>query len=207
MPVSTSTVSAASSVSAPQGFSGISNQSLIAASQMMATLDALGAKLAQKNEDANTLRNMKNLATALDGFRSNGVIKLTKTDKDGNEIVDTEKVQYLLDFIQANNQLYKDDPSNQISAFDGGKAGAGSVTVAQLNQFDLKINNISLFAKETATAALGSLDNQITAKLGLIEKDTIELNKVGNSYKNLVGLSAAMIDMLTKIMENILQRM
>ena len=207
MPVATSTVGGASSVSAPQGFSGISNQSLIAASQMMATLDSLGAKLQQKNEDADTLRNMKTLATALDGLRSNGVVKLTKTDKSGNEVVDTEKVQYLLDFIQANNKLYKDDPSKQIAAFDSGNADASTITVAQLNQFDLKINNISLFAKETASAALGSLDNQITAKLGLIEKDTIELNKVGNSYKNLVGLSAAMIDMLTKIMDNILQRM
>ena len=200
-------VNSATTVAQSTGFSNISNQSIIASTQLMASINAMGEALQQKNEDAEKLRQMKDLATALDGLRNNGAIKLTKLDASQNEVVDVEKVQYLLDYIKLNNQIYRNDPGNQITAFDSGNAQASGITVANLNAFDLKINGISLFSKETASAALSSLGNQITAKLGLIEKDTIELNKLGNGYKNLVDLSAAMISMLTKIMDNILQRM
>lgn len=200
-------VNSAASATQLTGFSNISSQSLIASTQIMANINAMGEALQKKNEDAQTLRQMKDLATALDGLRSNGVITLTKLDANQNEVVDVDKAKYLLDYIQANNELYKDDPDNQIKAFGSGKTPVGDISVADLKAFDLKINGISLFSKETATAALSSLGNQITAKLGLIEKDTIELNKLGNGYKNLVDLSAAMISMLTKIFDNILQRM
>lgn len=208
--LSTSATSGTSGASAPEGLSGTSNQAMIAASNVLALVTEMAVKLQQKNEDASTLRQMKTLATALDGLRSDGVVKLTKADKDGNEVVDVNKVQYLLDYIKANNQNAQVDPDSkmiQITAFNGGNAKAADITVEQLKQFDLKVDGISLFAKETASSALSALGNKISAKLQMIEKDGIDLTKNTNNYKQWVGVSAALIDMITKIMDMILQRM
>lgn len=203
----TSNVNGANGVNATTGFSRISNECLTSATQIMASIDELGAKLERKNQEATSLRDMKDKATAMDGGRVNGVITFTKRDASGNEVVDVDKAQNLLDYIKFNNEVFKDEPTKQITAFDSGNADVGTITVAQLNSLDIKVNGISLFSKETASAALSSLGNQITAKLGLIEKDTIDLNKLGNNYKNVIDLGAAMISILTKIMDGILQRM
>lgn len=199
-------------VAPKSGISKSSQQAILAADMIRVSIDEMASQLERRNNQAALLRQMKDQAMALDGLRSNGAVTLVKLDADGNKVVDTNKVQSLLEFIELNNALHADEPSNQINANtlwdDPEDAGdASKINVSKLETFDIKVNGISLFSKETAAAALSSLGTQITDKVSLIDKELIQYQKLGNQYKNLTELAATLIALLTKIFDTIFQRM
>jgi hypothetical protein len=202
-----------------QGITGVVEQLFIAQDTVRAGIDQLAVKLKERNEEASTLRLLKDIATAMDGLRKDGKLNwvnnvevidpttnLPKTEKQQN----TELMSYLKDFIKHHNELNKDDPTKRIgdNLWDN-VADIGDyskINLTTLSTFDLRVNGISLSNKDTAAAALSSMGTKITEVLALQEREMAYLQKVTAHLNNLTQLPASLIQLFNRMMEGIIQK-